>query len=323
MSEKATVFQGVQIGVETTPGTAVPANKKLKSVSIIPQPRAEGDPFRALGDKYASFVSLNKEYAALSIEGKPTYTELPYLLSGFLHYSAPVQQASTTAYKWTFTSNTSAEDIGKTFTIEQGDTNNAWRVKGGKIAGLTFDFNRNEVKVSGDGIASKFEEDVTITPSPTALNPVPVLPTHVKLYMADTHAGLTGATAMTRGFSISYSLTNKFGLAWPLGQDPIAVEGAPNADARIRMATNTEGMSIFSALRTSQTEWIRIVAEGETIETTYKYKLSITFPAQVSGLGDFADHENVYTIEAGLTPIHDATWGKSVEIELITDLNQL
>ena len=323
MSEKATVFQGVQIGVETTPGTAVPANKKLKSVSIIPQPRAEGDPFRALGDKYASFVSLNKEYAALSIEGKPTYTELPYLLSGFLHYSAPVQQASTTAYKWTFTSNTSAEDIGKTFTIEQGDTNNAWRVKGGKIAGLTFDFNRNEVKVSGDGIATKFDENVTITSNPTSLNPVPVLPTHVKLYMADTHAGLTNATAMTRGFSISYSLTNKFGLAWPLGQDPIAVEGAPNAAARIRMATNTEGMSIFSALRTSQTKWIRIVAEGETIETTYKYKLSITFPAQVSGLGDFADHENVYTIEAGLTPIHDATWGKSVEIELITDLNQL
>lgn len=323
MSEKATVFQGVQIGVETTPGTAVAANKKLKSVSIIPQPRAEGDPFRALGDKYASFVSLNKEYAALSIEGKPTYTELPYLLSAFLHYSAPTQQASSTAYKWTFTSNTSAEDIGKTFTIEQGDANNAWRVKGGKIAGLTFDFNRNEVKVSGDGIATKFDEDVTITPDPTSLNPVPVLPTHVKLYMADTLAGLTGATAMTRGFSISYSLTNKFGLAWPLGQDPIAVEGAPNADARIRMATDTEGMSIFSALRTSKTKWIRIIAEGETIETTYKHKLSITFPAQVSGLGDFADHENVYTIEAGLTPIHDATWGKSVEIELITDLKQL
>ena len=248
---------------------------------------------------------------------------MPYLLSALLHYSAPKQQGATTAYKWTFTSNTSAEDIGKTFTIEQGDANNAWRVKGGKIAGLTFDFNRNEVKVSGDGIASKFEEDVTITPSPTALNPVPVLPTHVKLYMADTHAGLTGATAMTRGFSISYSLTNKFGLAWPLGQDPIAVEGAPNADARIRMATNTEGVSIFSALRTSQTKWIRIVAEGETIVDTYKYKLSITFPAQVSGLGDFADHENGYTIEAGLTPIHAATWGKSVEIEIITNLKQL
>ena len=323
MSEKATVFQGVQIGVEATPGTAVAANKKLKSVSIIPQPRAEGDPFRALGDKYASFVSLNKEYAAFSIEGKPTYTELPYLLSAFLHYSAPTQQASTTAYKWKFTSNTSAEDIGKTFTIEQGDANNAWRVEGGKIAGLTFDFGRNEVKVSGDGIATKFDENVTITANPTALNPVPVLPTHVKLYMADTHAGLTGATAMTRAFSVSYSLNNKFVLAWPLGQDPVAVEGAPNADSKIRMATNADGMAIFSALRTSKTKWFRIVAEGETIVDTYKYKLSITFPAQVSGLGDFADHENVYTIEAGLTPIHDATWGKSVEIEIITDLTQL
>ena len=323
MSEKATVFQSVQIGVEATPGTAVAANKKLKSVSIIPQPRAEGDPFRALGDKYASFVSLNKEYAAFSIEGKPTYTELPYLLSALLHYSAPTQQGETTAYKWTFTSNTSAEDSGKTFTIEQGDVNNAWRVEGGKIAGLTFDFNRNEVKVSGDGIATKFNENVTITSNPTALNPVPVLPTHVKLYMADTLAGLTGATAMTRAFSISYSLTNKFVLAWPLGQDPVAVEGAPNADSKIRMATNADGMAIFSALRTSKTKWFSIVAEGETIKTPYKHKLSITFPAQVSGLGDFADHENVYTIEAGLTPIHDATWGKSVEIELITDLKQL
>jgi hypothetical protein len=34
MAERATVNQSVQIGVETTPGTAVPANKLLCGLAI-------------------------------------------------------------------------------------------------------------------------------------------------------------------------------------------------------------------------------------------------------------------------------------------------
>lgn len=323
MTLPATVFQGIQIGVESTAGTAVAANKKLLATSIIPSPRVETKPFRAMGNKYASFATLNKEWAGLNIQGAPTYNEIVYLLSSLLHYAAPTQQGATAAYKWTFVSNTSASDVGKTFTIEQGDANSAWRVAGAKISGLTFNFSRNEITVSGNGVGFAFETGRTITAAPTALSPVPILPTHVKFYMEDTQAALAGADALTNSFSMEYSLTDKFGLAWAMGQNPEAVEGEPNASGRIVVATDTAGMGLIATLRSAGTKWFRIEATGAQIASPYNHKLTIDFPAQIENVNDPTNLDNVYTVEFGLLPIHDATWGKSVNIEVITNVSAL
>lgn len=323
MTLPATVFQGIQIGVESTAGMAVAANKKLLATSIIPSPRVETKPFRAMGNKYASFATLNKEWAGLNIQGAPTYNEIVYLLSSLLHYAAPTQQGATAAYKWTFVSNTSASDVGKTFTIEQGDANSAWRVAGAKISGLTFNFSRNEITVSGNGVGFAFETGHTITAAPTALSPVPILPTHVKFYMADSQADLATAVALTNSFSMEYSLTDKFGLAWAMGQNPEAVEGEPNASGRIVVATDTAGMGLITTLRSAGTKWFRIEATGAQIASPYNHKLTIDFPAQIENVNDPTNLDNVYTVEFGLLPIHDATWGKSVNIEVITNVSAL
>jgi hypothetical protein len=59
------------------------------------------------------------------------------------------------------------------------------------------------------------------------------------------------------------------------------------------------------------------------IASPYYHKFTIDFPAQIESPGDPGDTENVYTIEYGLKPIHDATWAKSVNIEVITNLSAL
>jgi hypothetical protein len=292
---------------------------------MIPSPQVETKPFKAMGNKYASFAALNKEWSSINIEGAPTYNEIVYLLSGLMHYAAPVQQGATAAYKWTFVSNTSAADVGKSFTIEQGDgtASAAWRVAGAKISGLTFNFGRKEITVNGSGIGEAMETGLTLTPTPTALSPVPILPSHLKFYMADTQAGLAGAVALTNSFSMEWSLTDKFGLAWPVGQDPEAVEGEPNASGKIKVATDATGMGLISTLRNAATKWFRIQATGAEIATPYNQLLTIDFPAQVESVGDPSNQDNVYTVEFGLLPIHDATWGKSVNIEVITNLSAL
>lgn len=319
----ATVYQGIQVGVEATPGTPVPANKKLLAVSMKPSPQVESAPFRAMGNKYASFVSPNKEWSSINIEGKPTFNEIVYLLASLLHYQVPVQQGVSTAYKWTFVSNTSSEDVGKTFTIEQGDADSAWQVAGVRVSGLTFSFSRNQISVNGNGVGEKFTTGITLTASPTSLAPLPILPTMLKFYMADSQAGLASATAMTNAFELEWSLTDKFGLAWPVGQDPVAVEGVPNASSRIKVATNPAGMALIAALRTATTKWIRVEAIGKTIADTYNHKFTLDFPAQIQSIGDPADHENVYTVDYGLLPIHDSTWAKSMNLEVTTDLAAL
>lgn len=323
MAEKATIFQTIQVGVEATPGTAVAANKKLTSVSMVPQPNPETDNFRAMGNKYPSFATLNKEWSTINIEGKPTYNEIVYLLASLLHYTAPTQQGSTAAYKWSFGSNTSTADVGKTFTVEQGDASSAWRVSGVQVSALTLNFSRNGITLSGSGVGKPFETGVTMTANPTSLAPVPMLPTQMKFYVADTQAGLASATALTRSFSLEWSLTDKFGLAWPVGQDPITVEGEPNCSSKLTLATDTYGMGFIANMRNATTKWFRVKLEGDTIASTYKHSFQLDFPAQVNAVGNMSDMDSVYVAEFGLLPIHDATWGKAMAIEVVTNLSAL
>ncbi|MEJ5222850.1 MAG: hypothetical protein WHV44_00220 [Anaerolineales bacterium] len=323
MGEKASIFQTVQIGVEITPGTAVPANKKLLATSIVPSVKTEGDTFRAMGNKYPSFAVLNKEWSEASIEGKLTYNEILYVLSSLLSQPTPAQQGATTAYKWTFTSNTSAEDAGKTLTVEQGDANTAWRAAGVKVSGLEFTFNRNEVTLSGSAIGQPLEIGITLTASPTSMTPKPVLPAHVKLYMADTQSGLDSAQAVTRGFSATWSLTDKNALAWPLGQSPVLIESEPKLEAKLSLATDSVGLGLITQMRSAATKWFRIKAEGAIIASTYKYTFQIDFPANITEAGEFSDEDGIYLVEWTLAGIHDSTWDKAFQIDVISDVQTL
>lgn len=321
--EKASIFQGAQIGVETTPGVAAPANKKLMTVSVNTGYRGESKTVRPSGYKYATASYPLKEWGGFSINGDMTYNELVYILAGLLDHSAPTQQGATPAYKWTFDSLTSEGDDTKSFTIEQGDENSAWRLVGARYTGVTLNFSRTGATIQGDGIGTEFEEGITLTPNPTELDPIMVLPTQLKLYAADTMTGLNSAQALTRSFSFEWSVTNKLGLAWPIGTAPFAIESEPTNTAKIRLATDTYGMSYINDLRDAKTKWFKLVAIGPTISGVEKHKLTLTFPAKVEGVGDFTDMDNVFVVDYSLKPIHDADWGKSLEIEIISDVSAL
>lgn len=323
MGEKETVFQSLQIGLETVPGTPVAANKKLMAASLTPQPRMEADAFRAAGNKYASFVTLNKEWSEIGIEGKVSYNEIVYLLSSLLSAPTPTQQASTTAYKWTFLSNLSSADAAKYMTVEQGDADTAWRVAGARCSGLTFTFNRSEVSMSGSMFGEKLETGITLTATPTAITAVPILPGQLSFKMADTQAGLAAATAMTRGFSMTFGLTDKAALAWPVGQDPISVEGVPTLESTLRVATNSEGIGLVTTMRNGATKWFRIKATGNLIQTTYYYDLQIDFPAQIREVSDPGDENGIYAVTYGLTGVYDPTWAKAFQIDVINTLTAL
>lgn len=323
MGEKATIFQTVQIGIETTSGTPVAANKKLLTTSLVPSVKTEADTFRAMGNKYPSFAVLNKEWSEASIEGKLTYNEILYLLSSLLSQPTPVQQGGTSAYKWTFTSNTSAEDAGKTFTVEQGDANTAWRAAGVKVSGLEFTFNRSEVTLSGSAIGQPLETGITLTASPTSMTPRQVLPAHLSFYMANTQAELDTAQKLTRGFSMSWSLTDKNALVWPVGQSPVLIESEPKLEAKLKLATDMVGLGLIATMRTGATKWFRVKAEGDTIGSTYKYTFQIDFPAQISEVSEFSNEDGLYLSEYTLAMIHDTTWNKAFQIDVTTDVQTL
>lgn len=323
MTEKATIFQNVQAGLETVHGTPVDADLKLLALSFDFQPKGESTPFRANGNKYASFHTLNKEWSEFALSGKLTYNEILYPLASLLGTPTPVQQASTAAYLWTFGSNTSAPDDGPSMTIEQGDGTTAWRAAGVQVAGLNFTFNRNEASLSGSAIGEPMETGITLTASPTALTPLPILPGHLKFYMADTRAGLAGATALTRGYAMTFGDTDKYGLSWPVGQDPFGIEREPKLSGSLRLASDIVGMGLIATMRANSTKWFRIKAIGPLIASTYYQTFQLDFPAQITDPGGFGDEDGAHVFTYNLGGLHDATWGKSFEIAVTTDVTTL
>jgi hypothetical protein len=323
MTEKATIYQTVQAGIESVAGTPVAANKRLIATGMRIGPKVESDVFRAAGQKYARFVTLNKEWTELPIEGKLTYNEILYLLSSLISQPTPVQQGATAAYLWTFNPNTSSPDAGKTLTIEQGDSVSAWRAAGVRVSGLEFTFNRNEVNVSGSALGEQIETGITLTAGPTELTALPVLPAHLSFRMATTQAGLTGATPLTRGFSMVWSLMDKIGLAWPVGQDPVAVETEPKLESTLRLAADATGMGLVANMRAGDTRWFQVKGVGALIASTYYQTFQLQFPAQISNMSDFSDEDGIYAVEYTLAGIHDSTWGKAFQIDVITNLQTL
>ncbi len=93
--ERATVYEGAQLGIETVPGTAVAATRRLLNVEIDPQPKTDIKPVRPMGFKAATGVVTGKEYTDAKLAGDLAYNDIVYLFSSLLsNAAAPATPAS-------------------------------------------------------------------------------------------------------------------------------------------------------------------------------------------------------------------------------------
>lgn len=328
MTERASIFQTVQLGVETTAGSAAAANKLLQSVEIQPGISLETKSYRAMGHKFPSLIVPTKEGMQAKISGAATYTELVYLLSSLLSYAAPAQQGGTIAYLWTFAPSTTAADTVKTFTVEQGSSVRAHKFTYGQVTELEIAFSRAGIDVSGNMIGRKLADNISMTATPTALELVPVLPEDVDIYLADTAAGLNSATALARAISVSWKMGGRFGPFYPLASSGSAgfagvVEKEPKLTCKLLMEADAEGMGLLTTARAGDSKFLRIKALGDLIASTYYYKLQIDAALKVEGVGEFRDEDGIYALEWEFSGVHDATWGKSTQISIINKLSSL
>lgn len=327
-ADRASIFQTIQLGVESVAGSAVAANKALNSLSIEPSIKADIKNFRPMGNKFPTLSALGKESVEAKIKGQQTYSELIYPLSSLITgVSGSGLGGSPVAYQWTFSPNSSGADSPKTFTVEQGDANMAHRFTGGLVTGLTFKFTRNETTLDGAMIGQALENGVTMTASPTSIDLVPVLAGQVDIYLADTHAGLDAAAALGRPLAVDVEIADRYNPVWAIGTATNSwasfVEAEPKATTKLKMEANTEGMALLANMRSGATKFIRIQALGATISGANKYKLRIDAALQVKDVSDFSDEDGVFAIEWSLAMVHDATWGKALEIIVVNKQSAL
>lgn len=328
MPEVATVNNVVQVGVESTPGTSVAANKLLQTLSIEPSVSAEIQTFRPAGAKYVTLAALGKEFVEAKLSGQATYTEIVYPLSSVLVAATPTQISppSGTAYRWTFTPAQSSTDTVKTFTVEHGSNVRARKWTYGLVTEFEYTINRQEFTLTGSMIGRALQDGITLTASPTAIELVPILPTQIDVYL-DSSAASIGTTKLSRVLSASFSIRNRFSPLWVVDSTETSyvahVEVPPEATLTLMVEADAQGMGLLTPMRNGDKKFIRIKAVGPTIETGNTYLFQHDLCGVVSDVGDFSDEDGVFAIEWTFTVTYDAGWGKAQEVQVVNKLSSL
>lgn len=329
MAENPSVFQNLQLGVESTPGTAVPANKLLQDLKIKIDAEFESDSFTPSGRRFSSAVYPNREWVKGSIEGKPGYQTLPYLLSALLKDVTPTRNIPSTglSYKWVYNPSVGAVDTFKTLSLESGNNVRAEKAAYGVLSGIEFKGTRKEVSISGELFAQKLNENATLTSSPTLVPAVLVLPTDGDIYYATTKAGLSGAARLGRVLEWGASLKDVYGQVWPIRTDspswtaPVAME--VKGEASLKAAVDAEGAAFFGYMRSGAKGWLRFEYNGATIETTYKYQLRIDVCVAVKSPDAKDDTDGLATRGWKFQIVTDDTTGDAVEMTVQNTLATL
>jgi len=326
MAERATILQGIQLGVEVTPGTAVAANKKLQATSISTGVKAEIKKFRPTGSKFNTISALGKEWVEGDISGVLSYTDWVYLAASGLQYTAPDQQESTAAYLWENTPGHSSADTVKTFTIEEGSSVRAHKFAYGLVSNLGYTINRDEATVKGKIIGQTLSDAITMTSTPTEIPIVPVLPTDISVYM-DTLYSDIGETKLLRVLKVEFDTGDRFGTVWPidgaLASFAAHVETEPTAEFKLLLAADAVGMGLLTSMRAGTKKFFRVEAVGETIEDTYTYKWTHDICATVTDVSQFSDEDGIYAIEFTFTATYDSDLTKAFSFSTINKLTAL
>ena len=321
MADVASVAQGAQVGLETTPGTAVAANRVLNAISITDGPEGQSDTFRPDGRKYAALTIPGKEWAGFDWTGKSTYSGDVYILSSLIRKVTP-SAAGSTGKLWTIAPQNAAEDTHSTFTVEKGGSVRAHKFAYGMFDSIVIDISRDAVDLSGSGFGQRITDGITLTTTPTAVTLDPVLPRLFDVYMDTTAAGL-GTTKLLRNFSARINLGNLVGQIWPLNSAFTSftshVETVPAATVGMFVEHDAAGAEFMDLLRSGNTRFLRFKAVGDIIEAgtpgiynTWQLDVAV----KTKSIGKHTDREGVYGWEPTLDIVNDDTWGKPFEFNI-------
>lgn len=320
---RGSIFQSVQVGPEVTPGTSVAASKRLLGLSIQPTNKAEVKLFRPMGSKFQTVATLNKEWSEASIGGPVSYTDLVYALCSCVVNVAPT---GTTAKTWIFSPALSAADTIKTLTVESGDATRAQKFTYGIVNSLGLKFSRTGNEISGSMIGKAATDGITLTATPTDVALIPVMPTQVTYKLADTQAGLAGASVIPNIIDSEWSLSGRFAPAWFMdGTTTFAshVETEPELSVKFRMEADATALGLLTTMRAGSTKFLRISATGALISGSDYYSLTIDTALKMTEPTSYEDVDGVYAYGWSASGVYDSTWTKTTEITVINALAAL
>jgi hypothetical protein len=334
MPDRYIVQEIVEVGVESIPGTAVPASVRLQGVSIDLDTAMQLDRFGPQGNLFDSISAPRQEWSSGSVTGMPTYTELAYVFSnvfGAAVISTP--SGATTARRWTWKPSSSTPWTPITWTIRRGMVGNTAEMAAyALMTGVGLSFSRTATPaLTGDLFARALDYAGTVVSSGLTLRDlVPILPAEVCVYLDPTFAAI-GTTRLTRDFVAEFTIGGLFGPIWPLDctLPSFATHAVlkPDATAKLQLGNDAQGREPVAAMRAGDTRFCRIEAtSAKTIEVgppAIPFRLRIDLALKVVDAPARGDSDGLSTLEWSFGIFDDPLFGGAMQITLDTNYGAL
>lgn len=309
MAGRATVNRQVQIGVETTPGTAVAANKSLPSLSLTLTRTLETKTFRSQGYKPNTASQILKDFGSGTMSGPLNYTEIIYPLNSMVTGVITTPGGGTASRDHTFTPAGIGADAFKTFTIQEGDAAAATQMANAIFTEFSLTTDLSTAEVSG-AVLGTSPTTATLTATPTAIALLPVNIREIDLYMDVSFAAL-GTTKISDASSAEFAISNKYGLKWVLNTTHTSfkdtVELAPSLSFSFTTEHNAQSRTLYDALATNPTKYFRLKVTGPIIEGAIPYKFQMDIAANVTATAQ-TDADGVWSYKYDCAPIYTSTF---------------
>lgn len=329
---RATATQTVQIGVEATPGTAVPADKRLQGI-VIERPSVEGeiDMVTPEGSKFPTLQVMDREWTTMALSGRPTFDEIVYILASLVSEPTITKDDTDDAWSWVFAPESfDIDDDLVTFTIERGDSSVATRVTRAQATAMTIDITASSITFSGTLIAHLLQTDsVTMTASPDTLPLIPLLRNMFSIYLDDELVDI-GDTKFLGTFAATISIGDVRNPFWPIDADLDSFAGmvdtAQTATLTLQMMANAAGMGPFANLRSGQTAFIRVATDDEktpVIDGDTHYGFQLDWAGKINQVPDLSDLDGAEVVQYQFHAVPELDNGKAYEFTVTNSIEEL
>lgn len=331
MSVRSTVNQVAQLGVESTHGTPVAANRLIEAFLWTYGDKPTTKQFTATGRKNPGASELLTEMSQGKISGQGCYQSMIYPVMSVWGKPTPtLHGSSTTAYDWVFTPGLSGAYNPASFTLQNGDANDAEQYAYALFTGWGYSFTRTqEFQISGDWFSQTFTDGITLSATPTPIAQLPIVGAHTNVFLDSTSGGIGGTGITHDVLKVDYKASGYYGQYWPVNRAQASftehVDLMPKNELKITFhATSAAIGYIATYLRTGARAYIRVDAQGPTIDAGHAVVAEFKHDmcCFMTSVADLSDVDGVYGFECTFAIAEDTAWN-SGQAQQVTYTNLL
>ena len=322
----------IQMGRETTAGTAVAATLLFRGYGVLDDQREVMFPDERIG----FFAGLDRSYvpkllSAVSFQANESSFEmLPHVLEAGVMTATPAQDGSGSGYIYTYNLPETQAPTIKTYTIEGGDNQQAEEVEYGFVSSFTLEGNAGEAWMLSSEWLGRQSSLASFTAALSIPDISDMLFSKTKIYI-DAVAGAFGGTQKTMtllsaSFAYTTGLIPKFTADGQLYFSFVQTT-TPEAMLTLTFEHDATAVAEKAYWRAQTPRLIRLICEGDALTTagsTYSVK---TFILDLAGKWEsfdpLGDQDGNMISQATFRGRYNATaadFGKFVVVNELTTL---